>query len=174
MRAGEPILFRHCHTSQYLASDCVSEKNDFGTEYEVSCHSFSSQNKTQNLALEKNGMLTTDVPTRFQQPQNVWMIETAPDASHAAPIEELQKFNVAELLNDLCAFVKDQSSAEAVRKVLEACDEQKTGLIDAEDFRWALIDLGYKLHKPEADHLVAFFGSEGAESFKYEDFLGRL
>ena len=89
VRSGEPILFRHCHTQAYLASDAVKEKNDFGTEYEVSCHSFSSQNKTQNLALEKKGQITTDVPTRFQQDQNVWMIETAPDSSYSASFEEL-------------------------------------------------------------------------------------
>ena len=46
VRAGEPILLRHCHTQQYLASDVVVEKNDFGTEYEVSTHSFQCSNKT--------------------------------------------------------------------------------------------------------------------------------
>jgi len=66
VRAGEPILLRHCHTQQYLASDCVVEKNDFGTEFEVSTNSFACLNKTQNLYLEKNGNITTDVPTRFQ------------------------------------------------------------------------------------------------------------
>jgi hypothetical protein len=51
----------------YLASDNVRHGNDFGGECEVMCHSFSNANKTQNLALEKKGALTTDVPTRFQQ-----------------------------------------------------------------------------------------------------------
>jgi dolichyl-phosphate-mannose--protein O-mannosyl transferase len=65
VRAGDPILIRHCHTQQYLASDLVVEKNDFGQEYEVSTHSFALANKTQNLELEKKGNITTDVPTRF-------------------------------------------------------------------------------------------------------------
>ena len=46
VKAGEPILLRHCHTQQYLGSDLVAEKNDFGTEYEVSTHSFACMNKT--------------------------------------------------------------------------------------------------------------------------------
>lgn len=43
---GEPILIRHSATSHYLASDLVKIKNDFGTEYEVSVHSFASKNKS--------------------------------------------------------------------------------------------------------------------------------
>lgn len=66
VRAGEPILIRHCQTDQYLGSDCVVEKNDFGSEFEVSTHSFALLNKTQNLELEKKGNITTDVPTRYQ------------------------------------------------------------------------------------------------------------
>lgn len=65
VRAGEPILIRHQNTQHYLACDLKTYKNDFGTEFEVCTHSFASQNKTQNLALERNGQITTDVPTRF-------------------------------------------------------------------------------------------------------------
>tara|TARA_B110000285_G_scaffold228606_1_gene291835 strand:+ start:735 stop:962 length:228 start_codon:yes stop_codon:yes gene_type:complete len=67
VKAGEPILIRHAQTMHYLASDNVRHGNDFGGECEVMTHSFSNANKTQNLALEKKGALTTDVPTRIQQ-----------------------------------------------------------------------------------------------------------
>lgn len=63
---GDPILFRHCQTSHYLASDNVRHGNDFGGEFEVMAHSFSSTNKTQNLQLEKTGALTVDIPTMYQ------------------------------------------------------------------------------------------------------------
>ena len=62
---GEPILIRHSATSHYLASDLVKIKNDFGTEYEVSVHSKKKKNKSQNLALEKGGRLTADIPSKF-------------------------------------------------------------------------------------------------------------
>ena len=65
VRAGEPLLIRHCQTQQYLASDKSSFRNDFGNEFEVMAHSFASANKTQNLFLEKQGAVTVDVPTRF-------------------------------------------------------------------------------------------------------------
>lgn len=67
VRSNEPILIRHCPTQHYLASDDKRYGNDFGGEMEVCTHSFAQQKKTQNLALEEKGALTTDVPTKFQQ-----------------------------------------------------------------------------------------------------------
>jgi len=47
VKAGEKILLRHAQTIQYLASDpSKTFKNDFGTECEVSAHSFHTINKT--------------------------------------------------------------------------------------------------------------------------------
>jgi len=65
VKVGEPVLIRHCQTGHYLASDDVAIKSDFGSECEVMCHSFAKANKTQNLALEKKGALTSDIGTRF-------------------------------------------------------------------------------------------------------------
>ena len=65
VRIGDPILIRHGPTSHYLAADTVKYKNDFGTEFEVSVNSFATKNKSQNLALEKEGKLTSDVPSKF-------------------------------------------------------------------------------------------------------------
>lgn len=71
IHSGEPLLLRHIPTGQYLAADgSKSIKNDFGTEHEVSCHSFHKINKTQNLALETKGALTADVPSRYQGVEN--------------------------------------------------------------------------------------------------------
>lgn len=69
---NDPILFRHCSSSHYLASDNKRYANDFGGEKEVMCHSFAILNRTQNLELEGKGSITSDVPTKFQHDQNVW------------------------------------------------------------------------------------------------------
>lgn len=66
VKAGEPVLIRHAQTGHYLASDSVRHGNEFGGEWEVMCHSFASQNKTQNLQLEKTGASTSDIAARFQ------------------------------------------------------------------------------------------------------------
>jgi hypothetical protein len=67
VKAGEPVLIRHTNTNVFLAADDRYKiKNDFGSENEVHCHNHSTKNKSQNLALEQDGRLTVDVPTKFQ------------------------------------------------------------------------------------------------------------
>lgn len=78
IKAGEPILLRHCQSQKFLATDNHTIQNDFGAEFEVFTHSFTNVNKTQNLALEQRGNITSDVSTRFQLDQNVFYLETAP------------------------------------------------------------------------------------------------
>lgn len=57
-------------------------KNEFGTEYEVHCHNHSTNYKTQNLEMEYQGRLTSDVPSKYQEDKNVFVIQTAPDAQY--------------------------------------------------------------------------------------------
>ena len=66
--ANEPILIRHAATNHYLAADLIAIKNDWGTEYEVCVNSYATKNRSQNLALEKDGKITGDLPTKFQEP----------------------------------------------------------------------------------------------------------
>ena len=63
--SGEPLVIKHCQTDKFLGADLVPAHTDFGVEHEVCTHSFHSQNKTQNMELEKKGLITVDVPTRF-------------------------------------------------------------------------------------------------------------
>jgi hypothetical protein len=44
--ANEPILIEHCATSHFLASDNINYRNDFGSEFEVCVHSYSTNNKS--------------------------------------------------------------------------------------------------------------------------------
>jgi hypothetical protein len=53
-------LIEHCSTSQFLASDKINYRNDFGMEYEVCAYSYATNNKSQALNLEKVGKLTVD------------------------------------------------------------------------------------------------------------------
>lgn len=66
VKANDPVLIRHHHTSVYLAADDKSKyNNEFGTENEVYCFNHSTKNRSQNLALEYEGRLTSDVPTKY-------------------------------------------------------------------------------------------------------------
>jgi hypothetical protein len=65
VEANAPLLIRHCGTSHYLSADLNKLKNDFGTEFEVCVKSFATKNRSQNLALEKEGKITGDIPSKF-------------------------------------------------------------------------------------------------------------
>ena len=58
VNSHEPILLKHCATNRFLSSDLINYRNDFGMEFEVSVHSHATKNRSQNLALEKNGKIT--------------------------------------------------------------------------------------------------------------------
>jgi hypothetical protein len=64
---AEPMLIRHAATSNYLGADLQKINNDFGVEYEVCVHNFATKNRSQNLALEKEGKMTGDLPSKFQE-----------------------------------------------------------------------------------------------------------
>ena len=94
IKAGDPVLIRHVQTCVFLASDVKQKyKNEFGTENEVHCQNHCTLNKSQNLALENNGQLTSDVPTKFMEDKNVFFLQSAPEAQYARKIEDLQKFD---------------------------------------------------------------------------------
>lgn len=66
IKADAPVLIRHVQTSVYLGADnAVKYKNEFGTEYEVHCHNHATNFKTQNLEMEYQGRLTSDVPSKY-------------------------------------------------------------------------------------------------------------
>lgn len=125
VQASDPILFRHCQTQNYLASDKVRYASKFGGENEVSCNSFALLNRTQNLALEEKGQITTDVPTKFLQDQNVFFIVTAPNESYSAPMEELQKFNIDDLIEEIKAKLLQRSSGgiKGIARIFKAMDD---------------------------------------------------
>ena len=44
--ANGPLIVKHASTCHYLASDLVKDENDFGSEYEVTVHSYATLNKS--------------------------------------------------------------------------------------------------------------------------------
>jgi hypothetical protein len=108
--ANEPVLIEHCATSHYLASDKINYINDFGMEYEVCVNSYSTNNKSQSLNLEKIGKITREQPTKLQYDQNSWIIATATDPSYAEPIQQAPKYNATDILNDIKSVLKKRGT----------------------------------------------------------------
>ncbi len=147
IKANEPILIRHSSTSHYLSSDMNIYKNDFGGEYEVCVSSYATKNRSQNLALEKDGKMTGDLPSKFQEDQNHFMFVTAPDPSFANPIEELHKFTIEDLIQEIKAKILSRSNSgiKGISRIFKAMDDNGNHQLDVDDFRWGMIDYGIPL-----------------------------
>lgn len=156
------------------ADDSFKIKNDFGSENEVHCSNHSSYNKSQNLALEQVGRLTVDVPTKFQQPHNLFVLEGAPDASYSRPIAELTKFDVKECMKDIKARLYEKScfGGKALNTIFKAMDKTGNCALDCDDFRWGLMDYGIQISKEDATELAAFYNHDSHPGcIQWVDFL---
>lgn len=174
VECNDPILIRHVATNHYLASDFNKIKNDFGVEYEVSVHSYMSKNRSQNLALEKEGKITGDLPTKFQEDQNVFFFVTAPGPEYAQTIEILNKFTVEDLIREIKAKIVERSAAGGIRglsKIFKSMDQNKNGLLDVDDFRWGLMDYGVSLTKEEGSQVLKHFDRDGNGSVDFNEFI---
>lgn len=173
VKATDPILIRNVQTNAYLASDLNAYKTDFGTEYEAMVNNFCLLNKTQNLALEKTGNITVDVPTKFQLDQNVFCAITAPAASFDAPIEELHRFSIDDLMKELKSKIMQRSSAgvKNLSRIFKLIDRNGNGNLDVDDFRWGFIDFGFNLTHEEAKQLLQHFDRDKNGSVNFTEFL---
>lgn len=177
VKAGEPVLIRHLQTSVFLGADSNTKyKNEFGTENEVHCHNHATNFKSQNLWMEADGRATTDVPTKFQKEENIFCIQTSPDAQYARAIDELSKFDMGDFLKELKAKIFDRSSLglRSLTRIFKAMDVNGNKNLDCDDFRWGLMDYGIQVSKDEAAELLSAFDADGSGCVNYEKFLSTI
>lgn len=171
--ANEAVLIKHSNTNHFLASDNVKYKNQYGDEFEVSVKSYAQTKKTQNLALEKTGNLTSDVPTKYQEDQNIWMICTAPDPSYAVELEGDEEYTFEDLLKDIKNRLLERSSfgIRGLSRIFKAMDDNGNHQLDIDDFRWGLIDFGITITKEEASQLLKYIDRDGNGTIDFDEFL---
>ena len=128
------------------------------------------------MALEEKGSITTDVPTKFQQDQNVFFLVTAPNSSYSAPVEELHKFNIEDLIDEIKAKLLQRSSGgiKGIARIFRAMDDNGNMQLDLDDFRWGFIDYGFNLTKEEAQQLLEHFDRDKNGTVSYDEFLRAL
>ena len=171
--ANEPILIKHSNTNHFLASDTVPYKNQYEGEFEVNVKSYAQNKKTQNLEMEKTGKITTDVPTRYQGDQNVWMICTAPDPTYAKPIEGDEEYTIEDLLKDIKGRLLERSSfgIRGLSRIFKAMDDRGDHKLDVDDFRWGLIDYGITVAKDEAQQILKHMDTNNDGTVDFDEFL---
>ena len=128
------------------------------------------------MALEGEGNITSDVPTKFQHDQNVWFFCDAPNASYAVPMEQLEAFSIDDLIAEVKAKILQRSSGgiKGISRIFKAMDDNGNRQLDVEDFRWGFIDYGFNLSLEEAQHLVTHFDRDGNGTVSYDEFLRAL
>mmetsp|Transcript_24623 Transcript_24623/g.28303 ORF Transcript_24623/g.28303 Transcript_24623/m.28303 type:complete len:253 (-) Transcript_24623:82-840(-) len=173
VKANDPVIIKHVNTNHYLASDTVPYKNQYGGEFEVSVRSYAQKKKTQNLALEKTGMITSDVPTKYQGDENVWMICTAPDPSYSVPLEGDEEYTIEDLLKDIKNRLLERSSfgIRGLSRIFKAMDDNGNHQLDLDDFRWGLIDFGITITKDEAYQIMTAMDRDGNGTVDFDEFL---
>ena len=174
VEVNDPILIRHLGTNHYLASDLNKIKNEFGVEYEVFVNSFASKNRSQNLALEKEGKITGDLATKFQEDQNIFYLISAPSEAYSQPVEVLNKFTIDDLIKEIKEKIVERSGAGGIRgmtRIFKAMDNNKNGLLDVDDFRWGLMDYGISVSKEDGVAVLKHFDRDGNGQVDFKEFI---
>jgi len=170
---NQAIILEHSGTSHYLASDLMEYKNDFGTEYEVSGHSYATTNKSQCLTLEKVGKLTRDIPTKFQMDQNIWFIVTSQDPATDYKVIEKGKMTHDDLVNIIKQKLLERGNygIRGLAQVFKHMDENGNRKLDPDDFRWGLQNYGITITKDEAKLVVDACDRDKDGNVDYDEFL---
>ena len=128
------------------------------------------------MALENEGRLTSDVPTKYQEDYNVFFFQTSPDASYARNIEDLSKFDIHEVINQMRSKILERSSfgVRALQRIFKAMDVKGDKNLDVDDFRWGLMDFGIQVSKDEAGEVLKYFDKDGNGSVNFDEFLSTL
>jgi Ca2+-binding EF-hand superfamily protein len=174
--ANSDILIKHNQTGQWLSSDNINYRNDFGLEYEVSCHSYLDTRKTQQLGSERSGKLTTDIPSRLQGIQNVWSVFTS-DNPQAAEEKTEDQINTHENILSTVRKILLERGAYGIRglaKVFKNMDENGNKSLDPEDFKWGLYNYGIYLNENDLKTLMRAFDRNGDGVVNFDEFLTTL
>ena len=173
IKVNDPVLIEHCATSQLLASDKIAYGNDYGVEYEVSACSHTTNNKTQQLSLEKIGKLTIDQPTKHQLDQNTWFILTATDPSLAEPIPEPPKRTTKDIIEIIKSKLKDRGlfGIRGLTKLFKSFDKNGNKKIDPEEFSWGLKNFDIFLSDEESKAVIEAFDTNRDGTVSIDEFI---
>lgn len=174
--ANADVVIKHNQTGQWLSSDQINYRNDFGLEFEVSCHSYLDTRKTQQLSSEKVGKVTGDISTRLQGLQNVWRIFTSESPDQAEEKEEVTAIPPEAILNSVKRTLLEKGAygIRGLAKVFKRMDDNGNRLLEPEDFKWGLINYGIYLNDQELSSLIRAFDRNGDGVVNFDEFLVTL
>ena len=120
--------------------------------------------------------MTVDVPTKYQDNQNIFCLQTAPEPTYAVPIEDLAKQDIGSILKDIRSKIYERSNfgIRALQRIFRAMDAKGDHRLDPDDFRWGLMDYGLQISKEESVEIMNYFDKNNNGSVDFEEFLSYL
>lgn len=101
---------------------------------------------------------------------------TSPSPKYAVSIEELNKFSIKDLLEDIRRKVLERSSfgIRILSRIYKEMELKGYKHLDVDDFRWGLMDYGIVTNKEEAQKILEHFDTTGNGLVDYDKFLKAL
>lgn len=120
--------------------------------------------------------MTGDLPTKFQEDQNVFYFVSAPGPQYSLPIEDLNKFTIEDLINEIKQKIIERSAngIRGIARIFKAMDNNSNHLLDVDDFRWGLKDYGITISKEEAQQVLDHFDRDRNGQVDFNEFLRAL
>lgn len=103
----------------------------------------------------------------------MFFVQHATDASYGRAIEDLQKFDVNDLIKDIKGklLVRSAFGIRGLARIFKAMDENGNKKLDPDDFRWGLMDYGVSVTKEEATEIMNHFDKNGDGHVNFDEFL---
>lgn len=145
-------------------------------EYEVCSHNYSTKNKSQNLALESSGSISSNTPTKFQHDQNIWMIVTSSDPKDAEEIEEELTYTADDLLKDIKAKLLERGSygIRGLARIFKILDNDGSMKLTLLEFKDGLNDYGFSITDDQAKLLLTKFDRNKDGHIDFDEFMRYL
>lgn len=139
-------------------------------------HNYSTKNKSQNLALESAGAISSDTPTKFQQDQNVWMFCTSSNPKDAEEIEPELTYTVDDLMRDIKNKLLQRGSygIRGLARIFKILDNDGGRKLDVHEFQDGLIDYGIHITEDQAKLIMKKFDSNKDGHVDFDEFLRYL
>jgi len=173
--ANEKVLMVHRNTNQQL--NCCpkfTDITDFGTEYEVFCHTKRSASRNHQLVAEFSGRTTGDVHSGVDLPDNQWIVVTSDDPAKSVDNRNLPaRMSPEQLLAKTREIVNTRGDhgIRGLARSFKIMDDMGDGQLDREDFKWGLYDYGIHLDDSQFDLLLDTFDKNGDGMISFDEFL---
>ncbi len=123
--------------------------------------------------MEAEGKCTGDVGQRAELSNNVWTIATARDPN--ADERKFTEMTPAVLIDAVKqAILAQDGGVEALVAALSAIDDRGNGIVDRQEFAWALRDFGVTLDEIQSQILLNHFDTNKDGAITVAEFLAHM